>query len=377
MSMNIRPFSHRMPAIGRAYRQFFLMVIVLLAVFLAGCGQSTPVGLVFNPAPWQDGEEHIFRITDVDGKFAGTMRYAMTAGTNDQGQPMWSITRSTTAQGDQEELTVKVLATGFRPQSSFLERRSAAGRETVDAQYKGPAVDMVLTTRADIATTHRIEAPSDVRESGTLPMITRALPLTRNYATRLNAFLPVVGLLDRVTVRVVGDERLTTPLGAVDAWVVTLDTGNSISRLWIGKDAPHVLLKYIDGRNRATYELERATSPASRWKPADSIKPASGVYVLCIATLASTSHLHLRSVCLRGYLNTSNARRLFGCFAPHNSALRPSPVFRTACAVEHRSSEIRPILGAPFNGAHLALEMQHAFVYACGGLQDIDSGGCV
>lgn len=237
-------------------RHFTLLILFLFASFIVGCSQATPVGLVFNLAPWQDGEEHVFRITDVEGRFAGTMRYTMTAGVNDQGQPLWSITRTTLAQGDQEDLTVKVLATGFRPQSSFLERSNAAGRETVDAQYNGPAVDMVLTTRADVTTTQRFEIPSDVRESGTLPMIARALPLARNYATRLNAFLPIVGLLDRVTVRVVGDEIIKTTVGDFDAWVVTLDTGNSISRLWIAKDAPHPLVKYIDGRNRATYELE-------------------------------------------------------------------------------------------------------------------------
>lgn len=246
-----------MSVVKEAYRYYLMLAILLLAGILAGCNQSTPVGLVFNPAPWQDGEEHIFRITDVEGKYAGTMSYTITAGTNDQGQPLWSIARSTQAQGDREELIVKVLAAGFRPQSSFLERSNAAGRETVDAQYNGPSVDMVLTTRAEVATTQRVEVPSDVRESGTLPMITRALPLARNYATRLNAFLPIVGLIDRITVRVVGEERITTPVDTFDAWIITLDTGASISRLWIAKDAPHPLVKYIDGRNRATYELER------------------------------------------------------------------------------------------------------------------------
>ena len=256
MNARSRLILQPMSAIKGAYRHSSLLMLLLLASILAGCNQSTPVGLVFNPAPWQDGEEHVFRITDVEGRYAGTMRYTMTAGENDQGQPQWAITRSTQAQGDQEELTVKVSAAGFRPQSSLLERTGANGSETVDAQYNGPAVDMVLTTRADIATTQRVEVPSDVRESATLPVIARALPLARNYATQLNAFVPIVGLLDRVTVRVVGDETITTAVGEFDAWVVTLDTGDSISRLWIAKDAPHPLVKYIDGRNRATYELE-------------------------------------------------------------------------------------------------------------------------
>ncbi|MBK8795509.1 MAG: hypothetical protein IPM07_03420 [Anaerolineales bacterium] len=78
----------------------------------------------------------------------------------------------------------------------------------------------------------------------------------RGYATQLNAFLPIVGQLDRVTVSVVGDEQVTVPAGAYDAWVVTLDTGDAVSRLWIAKAAPYPLVKYIDGRNKATFELE-------------------------------------------------------------------------------------------------------------------------
>lgn len=237
-------------------RRVVIWVALLIAGLLAACSQPTPVALRFNPAPWQDGEEHVFRITDVDGKPAGITTFAMTAGVNDQDQTVWAISRNTQAQGDLEELTVKVSEAGFRPQSSYLERSNAAGRESVDAQYNGPAVDMVLTTRADVATPQRVEVPSDVRESATLPMITRALPLARGYATQLNAFLPVAGLLDRVTIRVVGDERITAPAGAYDTWIVTLDTGNSISRLWVAKDAPYPVIKYIDGRNRATLELE-------------------------------------------------------------------------------------------------------------------------
>src|SRR5690606_19291096 len=117
----------------------------------------------------------------------------------------------------------KVGAAGFRPQSSYLERSNAAGTETVDAQYGGPEVNMELTSRADVMTTQRVEVPSDVREMASLPMIARALPLARGYATQLNGFTPIVGLLDRVTLSVVGDEQVTVPAGTYDTWVVTAD----------------------------------------------------------------------------------------------------------------------------------------------------------
>lgn len=238
-------------------RLLLAAVVLAMTSLFAGCSRPAPVALLFNPAPWQDGETHTFRVTDVDGNRAGSASYTITAGSTADGKAMWSLQRNIQTQGDTETVTTKVSATGFRPTSSYLERSSAAGTETVDAQYNGPVVDMLLTTRAAVTTNQRAEVPSDVRDTTTLPMIVRALPLARGYATQLNAFLPVAAVLDRVTVSVVGDEEVTAPAGVYDAWVVTLDSGDATSRLWIAKAAPYPLVKYIDGRNKATFELER------------------------------------------------------------------------------------------------------------------------
>ncbi len=239
-------------------RRHPLLVTLLMtfALLSASCSRPAPVALVFNAAPWQNGETHTFRVTDVDGNRAGVAMYTITEGSGDDGKAQWSLQRVIQTQGDTETVTTKVSAAGFRPTSSYLERSNAAGTEIVDAQYNGATVDMVLTTRASVTTNQRAEVPSDVRDTPTLPMLVRALPLANGYATQINAFLPVADLLDRVTVSVVGDENVTVPAGAYDAWIVTLDTGNAVSRLWIAKAAPYPLVKYIDGRNKATFELE-------------------------------------------------------------------------------------------------------------------------
>ena len=253
--MSGHPFLARRSRLASRRWLAFLLAVLALNL-LAACSRPAPVGLIFNAAPWQTGETHAFRVTDVDGNRAGVATFSMTASVDDAGAATWLLTRTTQTQGDTETITTTVSAAGFRPSSSLLTRTSAAGAETVDASYNGPAVEMVLTTRADVQTNQRAEVPSDVREMATLPMLARALPLASDYATQINTFLPVAGLLDRVTLRVVGDEQVTTPAGEYDAWVVTLDTGDAVSRLWIDKAAPYPLVKYIDGRNKATFELE-------------------------------------------------------------------------------------------------------------------------
>lgn len=253
--MSVHPF--RVRPIWLAWRRWRALLLAAFALgLLAGCSQSAPVGLLFNAAPWQSGETHTFGVTAVDGNRAGLATYSITAGDDAGGEGTWLLTRITQSQGNTETNTTTVSAAGFRPFASLLMRTSAAGMETVDARYDGPAVEMVLTTLANVKTNQRAEVPSDVREMVTLPMLVRALPLASDYATQINTFLPVVGALDRATIRVVGDESLTTPAGAYDAWVVTLDTGDAVSRLWIAKDAPYPLVKLIDGRNQATFELE-------------------------------------------------------------------------------------------------------------------------
>jgi hypothetical protein len=227
----------------------------LLAIVLAACGRPTPAPLLFNPAPWQSGETHRFAVTSAEGQPAGELTFTIDEGVNDVGERLWVIERSTQALGDEEVSTVKVSEQGYRPQSSYLQRSNADGEEAVDALYSSGQVDLTLTTKQNVLTVQRTQVPSDARETVTLPMIVRALPLAKNYATQLNAFLPVANLLDRVTVTVIGEETVQAPAGSYKTWVVELDTGGSKSKLWIAQEPPYPLIKFVDGRNKGTFEL--------------------------------------------------------------------------------------------------------------------------
>ena len=114
---------------------------------------------------------------------------------------------------------------------------------------------MELSTKRNVATVQRVSVPSDARDMVTMPMILRGLPLARGYATQLNLFLPIAAQLERVTVRVTGEEEITVPAGAFKTWAVDVESRDAVSKLWFAQAAPHQLIKYQDGRNQAVFEL--------------------------------------------------------------------------------------------------------------------------
>ena len=230
-------------------------MVTVVALLASGCNRPTPAPLKFDAAPWQDGEQHVFAVTDIDGRPAGTATYTVSEGKNDKGEPMWVIERVITAHGDQELIVVKVAAQGFRPQASTLERTDATGTESVDAQYNSGQVDMTLNTKQSNMSLQRAQIPSDARETVTLPMLVRALPLAQGFATQINTYLPIAARLERVTIQVLGPEDVTVPAGTYQSWVIEFDMGDAQSKVWVSQTAPYPIVKYYDGRNKATFAL--------------------------------------------------------------------------------------------------------------------------
>lgn len=218
---------------------------------VGGCGSPTIQPLVFGEPPWRSGEVSTYRVTAVDATYAGTTRFDIVR----MGDDLWNLRREISAQGTQEIVAVEMRDPDYRPVTATLVRMDAGGTEQVRTTYAAGQVDLELTTKQNIVTYERKSIPSDARDQRTLLMIVRALPLTQGYATRLNAFLPVVPILDRVTISVLRRETVATPAGEFDTWLVRMDSGDSRTDAWIGVDAPHPLVKFIDGRNRGTFEL--------------------------------------------------------------------------------------------------------------------------
>jgi hypothetical protein len=228
----------------------FVGLIVALLLSLAACGPKIQP-LIFNAAPWKPNESSTYQLTDMNGAYAGTARYDLTQLADKQ----WNLRREIDSLGTQEIIAVNMTEKGFQPTESTLIRMDKDGTEKVSAKYNGAEVQMELTTKQSVTTNQRVSIPSDAREQATLVMITRALPLAEGYAARMNVFLPIVGILDRVTLSVVGSEKVTTPAGDFDTWHVQMKTNDSQTEAWISKQAPFPVVKFIDSRNGGTFAL--------------------------------------------------------------------------------------------------------------------------
>jgi hypothetical protein len=231
------------------------LLITLLIALLAGCGSVEPQPLRFGDATWQDGETTSYRVTDINGDYAGTATFSVSRGTPSAADG-WTLRRDLLVQGDQEISVVEMGAVGFRPQSSTVVRITPDGTEQVKASYGNSQANMELTTTANVLTYEQRSVPSDARDLRSLPLIVRALPLEPRYAAYINTFFPVTGRLERVTVAVEEQEQVTTVAGSFDTWRVTLTTLDNESTLWINTQPPYPLVKFEDGRNGAIYELE-------------------------------------------------------------------------------------------------------------------------
>jgi hypothetical protein len=233
----------------------YTLLPALLFVLLAACGNPEPQPLILGPIPWADGEQSVYAVTDLNGEYAGTTTITLDAGAATIDGDGWTLRREVTTQGDQEVVVVEMGMPGLRPSLSTLVRLLGTARQQVTATYAGGQVDMELTTARDVTTYERRNIPSDARDQRSLLLLARALPLAPTYATQLNSYLPVADLLERVRIVVEGVEEVDVPAGRYQSWHLSLRVSDSETEAWIAVDAPHQLVKFIDGRSGGTFEL--------------------------------------------------------------------------------------------------------------------------
>jgi len=236
-------------------RTIYQLLPTLLFLLVAGCSKPEIQPLILNDLPWSDGEQSLFVVTDINGDYAGTATFTLNKGAATIDDDAWTLRRDVTTQGDQEVVIIEMAAKGLRPHLSTLVRITGAARQQVKTTYDSGQIDMELTTARDVTTYERRNIPSDARDQRSLLLLARALPLAAGYATELNSYLPVADLFERTSIVVDRQEMVDVPAGSFQSWQLTVQASERKSQVWIAVDAPHQLLKFIDGRNGGTFEL--------------------------------------------------------------------------------------------------------------------------
>ena len=235
-----------------AARVFSLSSLLLTLSFLASCSAAKPQPLIFGEPVWADGETSVYRVTNREDRIVGTAAFQVNRREQDDG---WTLMREINDAGVSERATIEMQPIGYRPVYSHLVRTFGGGKQVVETQFEGAQVDIALTNRQGATVYQRVQVPSDIRDERTLLLIIRALPLAQGYATRINSFLPIAGQMERVALQVRRKENVTVPAGSFDTWVVELKANDRTTRAWVVQAAPFPVVKFVDGRSQATFEL--------------------------------------------------------------------------------------------------------------------------
>jgi len=231
---------------------FSLSSLLLTLSFLTSCGSAQPQPLIFGEPVWTDGATSVYRVTNREDRIVGTAAFQVNHREQEDG---WTLIREVLDAGVREQATIEMQPVGYRPVYSHLVRTFGGGKQVVETQFEGSQVDIALTNRQGATVYQRVQVPSDIRDERTLLLIMRALPLAQGYATRINSFLPVAGHMERVALQVRRKESVTVPAGSFDTWVVELKSNDRTTRAWVAQTAPFTVVKFIDGRSQATFEL--------------------------------------------------------------------------------------------------------------------------
>lgn len=240
---------------GQRWNLARTLLVLVVALVLAACGTRDPQPLRLREPVWQSGETSIYRVTNREGEVVGNAHHEIRASGEHVADDGWTFYRQIEDVGISEVVTVEVQASGYLPIYSQMTRLTAEGQQVVEATHNRAQIDIALTNQRGATVYERVNVPSDVRDERTILALLRTLPFERGYTAFINSFLPVTGTTDRLSLRLIDEQTITVPLGTFDTWAFQVQGNGQTTQVWIAKEAPHPIIKYVDGRSQGTFEL--------------------------------------------------------------------------------------------------------------------------
>ncbi len=218
-----------------------LIVLAILAVVVAACSGPGAPSLTLGAAPWKDGERAVYDIVDKSGTKLGTCEYSFAR----EGDA-WVLTTITVAGQVEETARVRLDGASLRP----LGKEKTIVRPGTDATLSiaysaGKAQIKAVVNGKDQAVA--VDIPAAVLESDQVLMTLRAMHFAEGYQGSFATVVSDSAQKVNTTLRVVGQEKVQTPAGSVDAWRVEADFGQSKQSAWYAVAAPYTLVQYDNG----------------------------------------------------------------------------------------------------------------------------------
>jgi len=217
-----------------------LVTVLALAVLAAaaGCRPPEEQPLVLT-VPWRDGETSRLEVVNSEtGTLVAEWRIEMAAAP-DGG---WVITSETWSPQGSELSAVRVASGTLLPQTIDYTLESPQMKATLTGRYgeKELVISATVNGEAQEATV-RLPAPPYFDNEQFVATL-RAFPLAEGWERAVNLIVSKSATKARLTVRVVGREEVTVPLGRFDCWKVELVGVGQTA--WVNAEAPHQLVQY-------------------------------------------------------------------------------------------------------------------------------------
>jgi hypothetical protein len=222
-----------------------LIVLVILAVVAAACssGASAPA-LTLGAAPWKDGEKAIYDIVDQSGSKLGTSEFSFA-----RDGDAWLLTATTKTGEVDEAAKVRLDGSTLRPLGKEKTIKTASTDATLHITYSAGRVQIEAVVNGKDQNV-AVDIPANVLESDQLLMTLRAMPFAEGHQGSLVTVVSDSASKMNTTVRVLGQEKVQTPAGSVDAWRVEGHLGQAKHGVWYAVEAPFTMVQYDNGTTK-------------------------------------------------------------------------------------------------------------------------------
>lgn len=237
-----------------------LLLVILAALLVAGCGASATATPTAAPAPtgpaapWGAGDRAEYSI-ESNGTALGSLVF--TTERKDDGH----VIKTETSAGAVTDVSNVRVDKDLKPIGNTRQVTGAGKADfTLMTVYDKGKLSIQAKT-ADGDKTATINVPADSWDNDQSLVSIRALPLADGYSFTYTNVVGASAAVVKTTITVVGRETVTVPAGSFTAYKVEMDFGQGKNLAWYDVKAPHHIVKYENVPAKQVIVLTKVGTP--------------------------------------------------------------------------------------------------------------------